>query len=894
MTDKQILLELRANSVKLEKDMAKIHGQINKQAGKMAKEFSNRFSSSLTRLGIGAALTAGLKSAFDSFRAFDKGLRNVNTIINVSEEELKGYKTELLSLSRQLGLSGEDLTNAFYQAASAGVSAGNAIKFIEVAGKAAVAGLSTTETAVDGLTTVLNSYQLSTSEAGRVSDILFQTVKLGKTTFGELAAQLAQVTPIAAANGIEFEQVAAMIASLTKQGVPTAQAVTQIRAAIIGLNENLGDGWANSMSLQEGFQAIAKSAGGSQTKLKEMIGRIEGVSAVLSATGDNARGAASDLEAMVGSLGATDAAFGEQTKSIEFKFNRLNKALESVGIALMGYVAGPLTDAAEGIVSLISPTSSLTEQFKSQKEKVETLDKSIAPLLDKYDQLLPLAEDNKDKQDELKTVIGKIAALLPGAITKWDQYGNAISLSKDKVLELMAAEKARLQFINKNAIKDAEEQRENLKKEIDGIVKTLDEGYLKITESQGIMGASVKTERFKPLSDEQINDFRGKLKSLQGDLLGVNEQLKYLKGETSTYEAPPPSAGGKKGGSKKPKAKKLSVPLIFDDSDMVEIRKETEKLIEDLTAIEDEFTENELSSYEEKMNRKKELLGTYYESVKFLDSDYMNYKLAGIDAEVEKLREAGLTEIELARFKQEEIKNIESEYYDWKWEMWKKDNEFAVNSLNVLGGAYDNFFSSLTDRTLTGSQRLQNMYADIKGGFVAMLGDMLKNFIANQVKTALLSKTSQALETASAAATGGAIAAAYAPAAAFANIATFGGASIAGAAGLASTVALAQALAIPKFAQGGDFVVPPGYQNDSYPMLVQSGERVQVTPSNRAGDESRLLAQLISRVEALNLNLVKKDFKVDVHADVDAIKFQKQVNQPAARKLNRAGYKNAD
>ena len=38
----------------------------------------------------------------------------------------------------------------------------------------------------------------------------------------------------------------------------------------------------------------------------------------------------------------------------------------------------------------------------------------------------------------------------------------------------------------------------------------------------------------------------------------------------------------------------------------------------------------------------------------------------------------------------------------------------------------------------------------------------------------------------------------------------------------------------PGFAAGADFIVPPGYPNDSYPMRVQSGERVQVTPAGQS------------------------------------------------------------
>ncbi len=55
---------------------------------------------------------------------------------------------------------------------------------------------------------------------------------------------------------------------------------------------------------------------------------------------------------------------------------------------------------------------------------------------------------------------------------------------------------------------------------------------------------------------------------------------------------------------------------------------------------------------------------------------------------------------------------------------------------------------------------------------------------------------------------------------------------------------------IKKFASGGDFIVPSGFPNDSYPMLVQSGERVRVTPTGNVGEEAKLLQRLISAVEA--------------------------------------------
>jgi hypothetical protein len=39
----------------------------------------------------------------------------------------------------------------------------------------------------------------------------------------------------------------------------------------------------------------------------------------------------------------------------------------------------------------------------------------------------------------------------------------------------------------------------------------------------------------------------------------------------------------------------------------------------------------------------------------------------------------------------------------------------------------------------------------------------------------------------------------------------------------------------PQAHSGADFIVPPGYPNDSYPLRVESGERVQVTPAGEPG-----------------------------------------------------------
>jgi hypothetical protein len=44
----------------------------------------------------------------------------------------------------------------------------------------------------------------------------------------------------------------------------------------------------------------------------------------------------------------------------------------------------------------------------------------------------------------------------------------------------------------------------------------------------------------------------------------------------------------------------------------------------------------------------------------------------------------------------------------------------------------------------------------------------------------------------------------------------------------------------PGFARGGSFIVPSGYPNDSYPIMVESGERVDVTPRGQQPSGSEI------------------------------------------------------
>jgi TP901 family phage tail tape measure protein len=262
------------------------------------------------------ALTAATAASVREFATFNVGMARAWTMMGGGIQQFREMRKQIVNMSADLGIAKDQLTSGLYQALSAGVPQDNALSFLNTAAKVAIADGSSIETAVDGITTVLNAWGLEASQTEAVTDMLFKTVANGKTTFGQLAGSISQAAPVAAAMGVEVNEVLAAVATLTKQGTPTATAMVQIRNALTMVNDQLGDGWSKTMTFQEALQAIAETAGHSQNALTKIFGR-ETMAAVAALTGANFSSAQADLEAMGQSGGSLDAAFTKMADEIQ-------------------------------------------------------------------------------------------------------------------------------------------------------------------------------------------------------------------------------------------------------------------------------------------------------------------------------------------------------------------------------------------------------------------------------------------------------------------------------------------------------------------------------------------------------------------------------------------------
>lgn len=330
-----------------------------------------------------AAGAAGVKLAID----LDKAMRNIQSITKQTDESLALLSDEFVKLSMDMSKttdSAENLAQGYYQIISSGIDAADAMKVLEVATKAASAGLTTTEVAAKGIITVLNSYKLGVEDASRVSDILFETVNRGVGTFEELNASLSNVVPTASVMGISLEEVSAGLATLSKNGFSFSEASVAMNNA---MNAFLKPSEAMSKALQEmgyssgqamidalGFggamQKVQEYTGGSSEALAELFPEIRGFRAAAILAGQGADTFAEDLAAMSASTGATSAAFAEQMKSFDASWknfqNTLNAALIDIGQTMMPILTGImnfLTPIIQGFMALPEPIKQLIIVF---------------------------------------------------------------------------------------------------------------------------------------------------------------------------------------------------------------------------------------------------------------------------------------------------------------------------------------------------------------------------------------------------------------------------------------------------------------------------------------------------------------------------------------------------
>jgi len=319
------------------KDLAKTGGNAEEGLNKASKGGRRLTGSMIALVGGVGGLTLAVKSTLKSWFAFDKAMVEVSTIAGVTNKRMTELRRSALLLSQSLGLDATEAAQGFYQALSAGVDESEVVEFMQNVGKFGQAAMTDTATATDLLTTALNSYNLDASQAAEVSDRLFTTIKLGKTNGEQLARSFARASGAASAGDVSMQELLGTVAQLTKKGVPTAEAFTQIKAAIqalynpsselVDIYDKLGVSGGRQLIKQEGLAGaldkVRTATNGNDAVLIKALRSSEAYNGALFLTAENLEDVR-DLTAQVANgTGAVDEAAAKVGELLENKITAL-------------------------------------------------------------------------------------------------------------------------------------------------------------------------------------------------------------------------------------------------------------------------------------------------------------------------------------------------------------------------------------------------------------------------------------------------------------------------------------------------------------------------------------------------------------------------------------------
>ena len=361
----KLVMELVSNDAGFRKGLqgAMQHAERNlKRAGAKFTKVGGKLSAAVTAplAGIG---TISAKMAAD----FDKGMREVNTLLGLSEKDFASLKMEIRDVSKTLGTDLMGNVQAAYQAISAGIPKEELTEFLKVANKAAIAGIASTESAVKVLTKTMDAYGTKSVSAAVLSDQLFATVKGGVTTFEELAAALPNAAGQAASLNVTQAELLGILARTTKVSGTTSEAVTRIASAMSALqkkNESMfalqkKAGIANfakeieQSGLFETLLKLREAADGNEDFLAAAFGRKEAL-LLLNDLAQNTDAWRESMDAVRESAGATDQAFAIMDEGTSREIERAKAALRDLAITLGDVLLPMVTPIIEKLGEMVS------------------------------------------------------------------------------------------------------------------------------------------------------------------------------------------------------------------------------------------------------------------------------------------------------------------------------------------------------------------------------------------------------------------------------------------------------------------------------------------------------------------------------------------------------------
>lgn len=324
--------------------------------------------------GAGLAMVAGFGLAVESAAQFDKKMSYVEGITHATGAEMDQVRAKALALGRDGQFSAGQIADGFVELAKAGVSVtdmthGMADAMTNLASAADVK----LGTAVEDIIAQLHTYNMSTDEAGHVSDELAGSMHASVISLNDMSTALKYAGSVSHALGITFDETTEAVAILGKAGIKGSSAGTQLRQIMVSLGgatkpareelTKLGiitkdgtneffDATGKAKSLAQVFQILQDHTRGLNQEQQLMAFRMIFNNRALSAAEILTNAGAKGFEEMNKQIGKTTAAevAGKRLDNLKGDIQKLKGSIDT----MMIQAGEPFQNMLRGIVQFVN------------------------------------------------------------------------------------------------------------------------------------------------------------------------------------------------------------------------------------------------------------------------------------------------------------------------------------------------------------------------------------------------------------------------------------------------------------------------------------------------------------------------------------------------------------
>ena len=331
---------------------------------------------------LGLPIVAIGSLAAMSFAKFEASLTKIEALVGVSAGGVALFADSVRRVSRETGRGPQELADAMFFVASAGLRGATAMEVMEASAKGAAVGLGETKVVADAATSAVNAYGAENLSGGAAVDVLTAAVREGKVEADRLAPAIGKAIPVASAMGIEFHEVAAAIASMTRTGTDARTSAIQLRQIMQSILDpsrqteqalremGIAQGELAKQARQEGLLSVLVRlrdlANENEEAFADVFPNIRALAGAMDITGANLEENIGIFERLSRSAGDTDEAFQKVSKTSKFKFDQSMARLKETMIGL-GESTKPLIDiftiflgVVEKLLSAFSNNKGLT------------------------------------------------------------------------------------------------------------------------------------------------------------------------------------------------------------------------------------------------------------------------------------------------------------------------------------------------------------------------------------------------------------------------------------------------------------------------------------------------------------------------------------------------------